>query len=121
LSCQGVHGTYVHGVSPDYQLLRIPAVARILDVHERTVERYVEEGKLAVVRFGGNVRVRPEELERFIQSSEDAASRPKAAPTSRKRPSRSRPQGAVRPKAGGSRVIKRRAIAPGQSVANRLT
>ena len=45
----------------------IPETAENLNVSERTVWRLIADGDLPVVRFGGAVRVRPEDREAFIR------------------------------------------------------
>lgn len=44
------------------ELLSITETARRMTVHERTVRRWIRDGKLSVVRIGGTIRVRPESL-----------------------------------------------------------
>jgi excisionase family DNA binding protein len=53
---QGEHG----------QLLDIPAVARRLDVCDKTVRRLIARGELRAHRIGRLLRVSEEELRRFI-------------------------------------------------------
>ncbi|MBN9454930.1 MAG: helix-turn-helix domain-containing protein [Bosea sp.] len=48
------------------ELLRVWDVAEALDVTTRTVERLIREGALAVTEIGGSVRVRRDELNRYI-------------------------------------------------------
>ena len=45
----------------------VAETAEKLGVSERTVWRLIEAGDLMVVRFGGVVRVRPEDREAFIR------------------------------------------------------
>jgi excisionase family DNA binding protein len=48
-------------------LLTVAQVARRLQIHEITVRRYIKAGALRAVRVGRNLRVREEDLERFVQ------------------------------------------------------
>ena len=58
--------THMDGSTED-TWLTIDAVAEALDVNPRTIRRYVRDGKLAQVKFARQVvRIRPEELERFM-------------------------------------------------------
>ncbi len=41
--------------------------AKNLNVSERTVWRLIKSGELRVVRFAGNVRVRPKDREAFVR------------------------------------------------------
>ena len=45
----------------------VAETAKNLNVSERTVWRLIADGDLPVVRFGGTVRVRPEDREAFIR------------------------------------------------------
>jgi|SRR3990172_8088197 len=47
--------------------LTVAQVARRLQVHEITVRRHIKSGRLKAVRVGRGIRVREEELERFLQ------------------------------------------------------
>ncbi len=47
-------------------LLRLPEAAAELSVSLSTVKRLVAAGELPVVRVGSAVRVRPEDLRRFV-------------------------------------------------------
>lgn len=47
-------------------LLRVGDVAKILHVTTRTVDRLLAAGDLPVTEIGGSVRVRRDELERFV-------------------------------------------------------
>lgn len=54
------------------QLLRVKDVAERLNVHLCTAYELIHEGKLPFLRVGsgrGTIRVRPADLERFIQDS----------------------------------------------------
>jgi len=48
-------------------LLTVAEVARRLRLHEITVRRHIKAGTLRAVRVGRGIRVREEELERFLQ------------------------------------------------------
>lgn len=48
-------------------LLTIEETARMLHVHQTTVRRHISQGRLRAVKVGKRVRVRREELERFIE------------------------------------------------------
>ncbi len=50
------------------RLLTIPEVAAILQVSQRTVFRWMDAGLLPVVRVGKITRIRPADLEVFLQS-----------------------------------------------------
>jgi excisionase family DNA binding protein len=52
----------VHGAP----LLDIPAVARRLDVCEKTVRRFIARGELRAYRIGRQLRVSEEEYLRFL-------------------------------------------------------
>lgn len=47
-------------------LLTIAAVAEFCAVHDRTVRRWVAQGRLRAVKAGGLVRVPRDELARFL-------------------------------------------------------
>lgn len=51
------------------QLLRAEEVARILSVSRPQAYRLMQMGKIPTVRINKSVRVRAEDLERFIQSN----------------------------------------------------
>jgi excisionase family DNA binding protein len=51
------------------QLLDVPAVARRLDVSEKTVRRLIDRGKLRPHRIGRLLRISEQELGRFLDSS----------------------------------------------------
>lgn len=55
--------------APSTKLLRLIEVAELLNVSLPTVRRLVKEGRLQSVRVGRILRVRPEDLEGYIQSS----------------------------------------------------
>jgi excisionase family DNA binding protein len=58
--------THVHEPQPPTQLFSIGTVAERLEVSPDTVRRLIARGDLAVVRFGGIVRVSAEDLESFV-------------------------------------------------------
>jgi excisionase family DNA binding protein len=47
-------------------LLTVPEAAQRCRLSERQMWRHIKEGRLAVVRLGRAVRIRPGDLERFI-------------------------------------------------------
>lgn len=49
------------------RLLRLDEAAEALQVSDSTIRRLVRDKELKVVRIGRAVRVRPEDLEAFIQ------------------------------------------------------
>jgi excisionase family DNA binding protein len=51
------------------QLLDVPAVARRLDVSEKTVRRLIARGELRAHRIGRLLRISEEELRRLIDAS----------------------------------------------------
>lgn len=53
------------------QLLKVTDVAERLSVSVTTVRRLIDKGKLQTVRIGRSVRIRPEDLEAYIESSKD--------------------------------------------------
>ena len=53
--------------TPAMPLETVPETAEHLHVSERTVRRLIADGDLPVVRFGGTVRVRPEDREAFVR------------------------------------------------------
>ena len=53
--------------SPNLQLLTAGEAAKLLMITPRTVYRMIENGEIATVRFGGSVRIRKQDLERFIE------------------------------------------------------
>jgi len=62
-------------MSTQYQinLLRLPEVAERLQVSLPTVRRMVKDGRIKSVRVGRVIRVRPIDLESYIQKSIKAA------------------------------------------------
>lgn len=51
------------------QLLTLQQVADRLQVSMSTVRRLVDAGKLKAVRIGRNLRVRPEDLSKYIEEA----------------------------------------------------
>jgi excisionase family DNA binding protein len=47
-------------------LLTIKDVAQRLQVSERTIERWMEDGKIAFIKIGKSVRMREEHLENWL-------------------------------------------------------
>jgi excisionase family DNA binding protein len=47
-------------------LLKVADVARILNLHPRSIRRMIADGRLPVVRFGSAIRVRPEVVDELI-------------------------------------------------------
>lgn len=61
-------------------MLRPREVARVLSVGKSTVYDLMRSGALPSYRIGGSLRVRPEDLERFIASNRaEDRSRPRAS------------------------------------------
>jgi excisionase family DNA binding protein len=56
------------------QLLDVPAVARQLDVSEKTVRRLIARGELRAHRIGRLLRISEEELGRFIDANRQNSS-----------------------------------------------
>ncbi len=54
--------------TPGAFLLRANDVARILNISKALAYRLMEEGKIPTVRINRSVRVRPEDLEQYIQT-----------------------------------------------------
>lgn len=48
------------------EMLTVERTAELLDLHVRTVRRYVREGKLKALRIGKQYRITPEDLEAFV-------------------------------------------------------
>lgn len=51
-------------------LFTVEEVAQVLDVHTRTVRRYIKEEKLSASKVGGRWKVEKEELKRFMNNEE---------------------------------------------------
>ncbi len=54
----------------DDELLTVRQVAQKLQVHFRTIERYIREHKLKALRLGRYLRIRQSELDRFLSELE---------------------------------------------------
>ena len=52
----------------DKRLLTLEDACEQLQVSEATIRRLVKDGELRVVRIGRAIRVRPEDLDAFIQA-----------------------------------------------------
>jgi len=50
------------------ELLTINEVSKIIKVSPQSIYRYITEGKIKVIKFEGNTRIRKEELDRFINN-----------------------------------------------------
>jgi excisionase family DNA binding protein len=50
-------------------LLTIPDVADICRVSTKTVRRWIKAGDLVAIRLGNQLRIAPEDLDRFIRLS----------------------------------------------------
>ena len=51
---------------PPNKLLTRKQVAEILDTSEKTIDRRIRSGELPVIRDHRIIRIRPEDLERYI-------------------------------------------------------
>ena len=51
-----------------HQYYRIGQVAYLLNCHEKTVRRWVQEGRLKETRIGSTVRFSPDEVTRLIRA-----------------------------------------------------
>jgi excisionase family DNA binding protein len=58
------------GQAPDQlsPLLSIPAVAKRLDVSEKSVRRYIDRGRLPAYKIGGQIRIAEEDVRAFLSS-----------------------------------------------------
>lgn len=56
------------------KLLTIQETAGRLGLHPQTVRKIVKSGRLRVARIGRSIRIRPEDLEEFIESSRAGSS-----------------------------------------------
>ncbi|MCM1989132.1 helix-turn-helix domain-containing protein [Oceanirhabdus seepicola] len=52
------------------ELFTVEEVAKVLDVHTRTVRRYIKEEKLGASKVGGQWRVDKENLKKFMNNEE---------------------------------------------------
>lgn len=50
----------------DNNLLTIEQVAQILNLHSRTIRRYISEGRINANKVGGQWRIKTEDLKRFM-------------------------------------------------------
>jgi len=53
------------------EYLTVADVARRLRLHEMTVRRHISEGRLRAIRVGRSIRVKEEDLERFLEPMEE--------------------------------------------------
>ena len=53
-------------IRPRDVLLKIPEVARRLDVSEKTVRRWIDRGELPVHRLGSSIRISEADLSAFL-------------------------------------------------------
>jgi excisionase family DNA binding protein len=51
------------------ELLTVQEVARICRVHEVTIRRHIAQGRLKAVRVGRSLRVRPQDVEAYVEPS----------------------------------------------------
>ena len=47
-------------------LFTVREVASMVNLHEFTIRRHIRSGKLAAVKVGGRLRIRPEDVERYM-------------------------------------------------------
>jgi len=59
-------------------LLTVKQVSMLLKVHQLTVRRYINEGKLKALKVAGNVRIPQTELNNFMQNVVSPNKTPKA-------------------------------------------
>jgi len=64
------------------EYLKLPEVARRLDVSEKTARRYVKSGTLPSVFIGGAYRVSEPDLEQFLESAKVEPGKAQAPPSS---------------------------------------
>jgi excisionase family DNA binding protein len=55
-----------HPEAPGAPLMDIPAVARRLDISDKTVRRFIDRGELHAFRIGRLLRISEEEYLRFL-------------------------------------------------------
>jgi len=53
------------------EYLTVADVARRLRLHEMTIRRHISEGRLRAIRVGRSIRVKEEDLERFLEPMEE--------------------------------------------------
>lgn len=58
----------------------VDQISEMLDIHPKTIQRYIREGKLRAAKIGKGWRVTGHDLSTFIQSNSDAASELKKQP-----------------------------------------
>jgi len=51
------------------QFYDIQEVAKELDVSTRTIRRYIDDGKMTAFKIGNKVKIRPGDLDEFIENS----------------------------------------------------
>lgn len=51
--------------------LKIKDIAATLRVTERTVRRWIASGELPTYRFGGSLRISPQDFEAFVRASRE--------------------------------------------------
>ena len=49
------------------QYYKIKAVAKLLDLSEKTIRRWIREGKLKAVKIGGSIRISKDEIANIIK------------------------------------------------------
>ena len=49
------------------ELLSVAEVAKLFRLHEMTIRRQIKRGRLKAVKVGGRIRVRKDDVERFMQ------------------------------------------------------
>lgn len=59
-------------------LLTVKQVSILLKVHQLTVRRYINEGKLKALKVAGNVRIPQSELNNFMQNNMTTNKTPKS-------------------------------------------
>ena len=52
------------------EMYKIKEVARILDISERTVYKFMNEGKIRAIRVGGQWRIPKSEVEKYTKALE---------------------------------------------------
>lgn len=52
------------------ELLSVEQVAQMMDMHTRTIRRYIKEGKLVAAKFGGQWRVKKSDLKNLMSNSD---------------------------------------------------
>jgi excisionase family DNA binding protein len=67
-------------------LLTVKQLSIILKVHQLTIRRYINEGKLKAVKVGGNVRVPQESLRSFMENYASSSKSTKSTTSSSEEP-----------------------------------